>query len=94
MKTLHPVLSFHWYDATVDGDKRIEYRSMTNPSGFRSKWRNQIWDKREEITHVRFSRGYTSTTCTYEVVKIDIGDCPIDGWDDQYYRVHFKEVEQ
>jgi hypothetical protein len=27
----------------------------------------------------------------FDVEKIDIGDCPIEGWDDQYYRIHFKE---
>ena len=82
---LHLVLTYHWYDETDRGAKSIEYRAMTR------QWARQIWQRRNEITHVRFARGYTSTMRTFEVEKIDIGDCPIDGWDDQYYRIHFKQ---
>jgi hypothetical protein len=32
-----------------------------------------------------------ATMQTYKVEKIDVGSCPIDGWDDQYYRIHFKQ---
>ena len=82
---LHLVLTFDWYDETVEGQKRIEYRVMTE------RWKKQIWDRRDEITHVRFARGYTATMKTFEVVKIDKGDCPIHGWDDKYFRIHFRE---
>jgi len=81
-KPLHLVLTYRWYDLTVSRKKRIEYRRMS------ARWKKMIWDKRDEITHVRFARGYTSTMETFEVSKIDIGDCTIDGWDGQYYRIH------
>lgn len=88
MVLLHLVLTYHWYDETAHGSKRVEYRAMT------PRWRKLIFDKRDEITHVRFARGYTATMQTYKVEKIDVGSCPIDGWDDQYYRIHFKQNER
>ena len=89
MKILNLVLTHHWYDQTASGSKRIEYRAMTKSDGSPSKWHKQIWAKRDEITHVRFSRGYTATTQTFEVKQIDIGECPIDGWYGIYFRIHF-----
>lgn len=83
---LHLVLTYHWYDEIDRGAKRIEYRAMSD------RWRRQIWDCRHKITHVRFARGYTSTMRTFLVEKIDIGKCPIDGWDGDYYRIHFCRV--
>lgn len=82
---LHLVLTYHWYDETESGRKRIEYRKMSD------RWRRLIWDRRHEITHVRFARGYTSTMQTFEVEKIDVGSCPIEGWNDEYFRIHFKQ---
>jgi len=81
---LHLVLTYYWYDKTESGRKRIEYRNMTD------RWRRQIWERRDKITHVRFARGYTSTMQTFAVKKIDVGPCPIEGWDDEYYRIHFQ----
>ncbi|MGJ8674046.1 hypothetical protein [Rubritalea sp.] len=82
-KVLHLVLTYYWYDRTARGMKDVEYRRMCD------QWRRLIWERREEITHVRFQRGYTSENRTFEVCKIDIGECPIYGWDEEYYRVHF-----
>lgn len=79
-------LTFHWYDQTENGGKVIEYREMTE------RWRKQIWDKRERITAVRFSRGYTSRTLTRSVERIDIGPCPIPGLAGDYYRIHFSRA--
>jgi hypothetical protein len=80
---LHLVLTGHWYDEAARGAKTIEYRYITQ------HWLNRIWARRELITHVRFSRGFTKTTQTFRVAKIDIGRCPIPGWDGEYYRIHF-----
>jgi hypothetical protein len=81
--TLYLVLTHQWFDVTESRSKRIEYRAMTD------RWRRLIWDRREQITHVRFSRGYTSRTLTFAVEKIDVGTCPIEGWGGDYYRIHF-----
>ena len=80
---LHLVLTRHWFDETERGAKSVEYRKMTD------QWRRLIWDRREEITHVRFSRAYSKTTLTFPVEKIDIGECPIPGWGEKYFRIHF-----
>lgn len=87
--TLKLVLTHHWYDETVSGRKRVEYRSMTEADGKPSRWYSQIWTKRHEIKRVRFSRGYTPTMQVFDVVKIDIGPCHIPGWNGDFYRIHF-----
>jgi hypothetical protein len=90
--TLKLFLTHHWFDETRAGRKRVEYRSMTEENGKPSRWYGQLWVKRHQITHVRFSRGYTPTTLLFKVVKIDIGPCPIPGWEGDYYRIHFTET--
>jgi len=86
---LHLVLSYHWYDEIHGGNKYVEYRVMSD------HWRKLIWDRRKEITNVCFQRGYAQhpNKMTFEVDSIDIGKCPYDGWDDLYYRIHFKPIE-
>jgi len=78
------VLTHRWFDETESAGKRVEYRKMT------SHWAKLIWEKRDRITHVRFSRGYTKKQTSFRVTKIDIGPCPIDGWDGDFYRIHFE----
>ena len=83
---LHLVLTHHWYDETAAGRKRIEYRRMT------THWMILIYERRDTIKRVQFSRGYTRTTQTFAVDKIDLGPCPIPGWDGQYFRIHFSDL--
>lgn len=92
MKRLHLVLNFAWYDEIVCGRKRIEYRRKTDASGKPSKWKREIWEQREKLTHVRFQRGYTRTTETFKIEKIDEGPCPYSGWDGDFFRIHFEET--
>ncbi len=84
-KILHLVLTYHWYDETIKKNKpkRTEYRAITE------RWTKIIWNRKNEYTHVRLARGYTSTMITFEIKNIDIGDCPIKNWNSQYYRIHF-----
>ena len=84
IKPLYLVLTHHWYDMTETRGKRIEYRDMT------PNWKAKIWDKRDALTRVKFARGYTKRTMTFDIVKIDIGPSPIAGRDGTYYRIHFK----
>jgi hypothetical protein len=84
--TLFLVLTHRWYDETESGAKRTEYRAMTE------RWKRQIWERRDRIAAVRFSRGYTSRTLTRSVESIDIGPCPIPGWAGDYYRIHFSHA--
>lgn len=85
--TLHLVLTFHWYDESVALRKPTEFRAPT------PRWMRLIYDRRDRITHVRFARGYTSTTTTFRVSHIDLGPCPIPGWDGDYIRIHFNQGE-
>lgn len=82
--TLSLVLTYHWFDQIVYGDKRTEYRKMS------PHWLKMIWERKDRITHVRFRRGYTKTSIKCPVANIDIGPCPYDGWDDEYYRIYFQ----
>jgi hypothetical protein len=81
--TLHLTLTHHWYDETASGRKRIEYRTMS------PYWMRMLYERRDEIKRVRFSRGYTKTTQEFDVTLIDIGPCPIAGWAGNFYRIHF-----
>lgn len=81
--TLHLVLTHHWFNEMESGRKAIEYRAKSD------RWRKMIWEKRERITHVRFSFGYSTWTITLPVTLIDSGHCPIPGWDGEFYRIHF-----
>lgn len=93
-KKINLVLTNHWYDETAAGRKRVEYRSMINPEdGSPSRWLGELWHHRHTLEQVQFSRGYTPTTQTFDIVKIDVGPCPIPGWTGDYYRIHFKESE-
>ena len=80
---LNLVLTYYWYDKIEGGNKPIEYRSMS------PKWKRDIWERRDTIKKVRCQRAYTKTHLFKDVEKIDIGKCPYDGWDDNYYRIHF-----
>jgi hypothetical protein len=82
--TLHLVLTHHWYDVTESRNKTIEYRAIT------PHWDKLIWKRKDRIKYVRFQRGYSKQTMTFHVTHIDIGPCPIEGWDSDYYRIHFK----
>lgn len=84
--SLHLVLRHHWFDKTESGEKLVEYRKIT------PRWTKLIWDRRDQITHVRFARGYTRTMLGCEVVKIDKGPCPLPDWPGEYYRIHFKRT--
>jgi len=79
---LRLVLSHHYFDLTLKGKKDVEYREMC------PHWRRLIWDRRRSIKTVTFARGYSKTTLTRTVVKIDQGPCPLPFWTDDYYRLH------
>jgi len=83
---VHFVLTYHWFDEMTAGRKDTEFRAMT------THWRRLVWDRRCQITHAVFSRGYTATRITRPVSCVDIGPCPYDGWAGNYYRIHLGPV--
>jgi len=81
--TLNLVLTHQWFDQTEAGMKRIEYRAIT------PYWMRRIYEARDTLTHVQFSRGYTARRIKFKITTIDIGPCPIPGWEGDYFRIHF-----
>lgn len=86
MTTLALNLTFHWFDEILAGRKRIEYRAQS------PHWTRLIWRRRDQISHIRFSRGYTAETLTLRVTRIDTGPCPYNGWPGTYYRLHLTDL--
>lgn len=90
-------LTYHWYDETLHGRKRVEYRSQITVDPKTGKVKPsqnvaRIWNRRHKIKTVRFSRGYTATTMGFNVVKIDKGPCPLKDFGthgEEYIRIHF-----
>lgn len=97
---LHLVLAYKWYDMIEAGEKVVEYRAMSD------HWRKRLELGRLEAggisrrsgkkrgrgyTHVRFARGYTARTQIFGIRKIDVGSCPYDGWDGDFFRILFGE---
>lgn len=80
------VLTNHWFDETLSGQKRIEYRAIT------PRWMRLIYNRRSILCLVTFSRAYTKTTATYFIQDIDIGPCPIPGWNGDFIRIHFTDL--
>jgi hypothetical protein len=81
LKVVHLVLTYHWFDEMVNLRKHVEYRAMT------PHWKRLIWDRRNEIAAARFSRGYTAETILRPIIGIDVGPCPYNGWEGDYYRL-------
>lgn len=71
--TLHLVLKSKWYDMIASGEKKEEYREMTD------YWKKRIWDKRREIESVCFHRGYSPVTITRRVSAI-VQDAGMEEW--------------
>lgn len=63
--TLDLVLRYKWYDMIESGIKREEYREI---SGY---WKERIG--KFSYSRVRFHRGYTSRTLTFELENIKVG---------------------
>lgn len=64
---LHLVLKAKWFDMIKSGEKKEEYRNMTD------YWHKRIGNRADEITSIVFHRGYTNITHEREVEKIDTG---------------------
>lgn len=75
-----------WYKKIKNGEKTVEYRAA------KPFWKKRIWDKRNQIDTVIFSKGYTKQTIECQVTKIRKGGCPYKGWSGEYYQIHFKRV--
>jgi hypothetical protein len=64
---LHLVLKHKWFDMIKIGEKREEYREMSD------YWKKRIWANRQNIESIVFHRGYTSITHERECLYVEIG---------------------
>lgn len=85
--TLTLTLTHEWYDETVSGRKRVEYRDMS------PHWRRLIWERRHRIARVRFFRAMSKESALFSVAEIDVGPCSLGGWSGEYYRIAFEPME-
>ena len=79
------VLNNYWYGEIESGDTTLEYRQIT------PHWTKRIWDRRDEITHVNFRKGYSKISMKKKVTKIEVGTYPNSNSPTIYYLIHFKE---
>lgn len=95
MKRIVFNLKKEWYDRIANGDKTVEYRAVT------PYWHARLVKGIRNFTGVLtpkdwfavFRLGYSSRhpDIVRRITKIDIGPCPYDGWDGEYFRIHFEE---
>lgn len=67
IETLDLVLKGKWYDMIESGEKPEEYRELT------SYWTHRIYYHLHTLKTVRFHRGYTNKTMTFQIESIRIG---------------------
>ena len=82
-------LSRKWFAEIAAGRKCVEFRE-----------KKPYWDKRiggwlvPGIRFVEFRLGYARAQYRMlaQVGKVDVGQCPYEGWDGDYYRLRFALV--
>lgn len=100
MKRIIFNLKWPWYCQIANGEKLIEYRQV------KPYWHSRLIKGIRNFTgelipkdwYAIFRLGYYGHNCAYpdivrRIVKIDIGTCPYDGWDGEYFRIHFEKGE-
>lgn len=93
-------LKREWYDKIASGEKVVEYRKVND------YWMKRLVDgaigpdgvfhgstKRFDVVVFRLGYSRKHPDIERKIVNIDIGPCPYEGWDGQYFRIHFEGVE-
>lgn len=101
-------LKREWYDKIASGEKTVEYRKVNNhwisrltftefTKEFARKEGRYLWSieackwpEVEAIFRLGYSRKYPDIV--RRVTKIDIGTCPYDGWEGEYFRIYFEKL--
>ena len=102
MKRIIFNLKREWYDKIASGEKTVEYRNVS------LHWRrrlgiNPLSLKLGPVKMVGFEAvfrvGYPSNykprkwpDIVRRITKIDIGPCPYDGWNGNYFRIYFEKL--
>ena len=77
-----------WFVSVWKGEKTVEYREV------KPYWTKRIgnWVDEYCFKFVEMRLGYKRDTLAMmlHVYRADIGKCPYEGWDGDYYRLHFR----
>ena len=100
MKKIVFNLKREWYDMIASGKKIVEYRKVN------AFWMKRLVDgtigpdgvlrgsiKRFDTAVFRLGYSRKHPDIERNIVNIDIGPCPYDGWSGEYFRIHFEGVE-
>lgn len=110
MKRIIFNLKKEWYDRIASGEKTVEYRRICDHwmkrLGFvrtfavQSDWTEREIEPHQVNKHAEmfavFRLGYSRKYPDIErrVTKIDVGPCPYEGWDGEYFRIFFSKQEE
>lgn len=78
-----------WFARIWNGDKTVEYREV------KPYWTRRIGNwVGKETRFIEMRLGYLKNgpVMLLQVGHTDIGPCPYDGWNGDYYRIHFVVV--
>ena len=79
-----------WFAKIWNGEKSIEYRRVTPKYRKLATW---IGERRGVFMMFYIGMMATGPRLLVEVKKIDVGKCPIEGFDGDYYRIHFDVIQ-
>ena len=79
-----------WFAKVWNGEKTIEYRAVTQKYKKLATW---IGKSRGVFMVFYIGMMNTGPRLLVQVKKIDVGKCPIEGFDGDYYRIHFEVVQ-
>ena len=84
----HLVLKRKWFAKIWNGEKTVEYRSLT------PYWKRRL-EKLGQRFFVEFMWGMKKNgpRILCQVHKVDIGKCPYPGWPGKFYRIHFVLIQ-
>lgn len=78
-----------WLAKVWNGEKTVEYRER------KPYWDRRIGDwvgKRGKFVLMVWGYRRDTPAVLLQVDRVDIGKCPYEGWDGEYYRLHFAVV--
>lgn len=83
-----------WFARIWNGEKNVEYREKK--PYWDKRIRNWMRDEPGMKHGVVFQIGYSNSgpRMFADVYKVDVGKCPYDGWDGEFYRIHFGNVRR
>jgi len=79
-----------WFAKVWNGEKTVEYRAVTPKYKKLATW---IENARGVFMVFYIGMMPTGPRILVQVSKIDIGKCPLEGFDGDYYRIHFDVVQ-